>query len=469
MIKKQKIQRIIKPMLCGLCLVLTGCSAASLAQESTFESAYENGAQEEKIDIYTSAASVIIKAVNEEDQTVSMYLVDRNESRDFSYNGATIVQDKFGSAMTIGQLTPGDIAEITYNSELERAGSITLSPEAFSYEGVEKYSLNAGNGSVTIGDETFSIGSNVMVFSDGRSIDISQIIHQDVLTFRGKGHNIMSITVDKGHGYLELKNDEAVLGSWIEVGQAAICQIEPDMLITVPEGSYTIRITGTGIEEVREVAINRNKETVLDLGDIKVQEPQTGIVVFDVTPDTATVYVDDEEVDAAYSVKVPLGLHLVRAEASGYESLSQYFKIEAGKNKVTMKLEEESTVSGNSFASTEKESGKLTIEAPEGVEVYQDNLYMGIAPVTYVKTAGEHTITLRKTGYITRSHTIFVTDDDNDVTYAFPDLDPVDGQSTVSGNNVNGASAGQTVSGNSTGETVSGNSVSGNSITDSAR
>lgn len=126
MIKKQKIQRIIKPMLCGLCLVLTGCSAASLAQESTFESAYENGAQEEKIDIYTSAASVIIKAVNEEDQIVSMYLIDRNESRDFSYNGATIVQDKFGSAMTIGQLSPGDIAEITYNSELERAGSITL-------------------------------------------------------------------------------------------------------------------------------------------------------------------------------------------------------------------------------------------------------------------------------------------------------------------------------------------------------
>lgn len=467
MIRKEKIQRIIKPILCGLCLILTGCGAASLAQESTFESAYENGAQEEKIDIYTSVASVIIESVNEEDQTVSMYLIDRNESRDLSYNGATVVQDRYGSAMTVGQLIPGDIAEITYNSEFERAGSIMLSPESWSYEDVEKYNLNAGNSSATIGDETFSIGSNVMVFLDGRSIDISQIIHQDVLTLRGKGHNIMSITVDKGHGYLDLKNDEAVLGGWIEVGQTVICQIEPDMLITVPEGSYTIRITGTGIEESREVVINRNKETVLDLGDIKVQEPQNGIVVFDITPDTATVYVDDEKVDTTYSVKIPLGLHQVRATASGYESLSQYFQIEAGKNKVTMKLEEESTVSGNNIASTEKESSKITIEAPEGVDVYQDNLYMGIAPVTYVKTAGEHTITLRKTGYITRSHTIFVTDDDNDVTYAFPDLDPVEGQSTVSGNNVDKARTGQTVSGNSTGDTVSGNSVSGNSITDS--
>ena len=62
MIKKQKIQRIIKPMLCGLCLVLTGCSAASLAQESTFESAYENGAQEEKIDIYTCIWLTAMKA-----------------------------------------------------------------------------------------------------------------------------------------------------------------------------------------------------------------------------------------------------------------------------------------------------------------------------------------------------------------------------------------------------------------------
>lgn len=452
--------------MCGLCLILTGCSAASMAQESTFESAYENGAEEENVDIYTSAASVIIKSVDEENQMINMFFVDRNESRDLSYNGATMVQDKYGSSMTVGQLNPGDIAEITYNSELERAGSITLSPDSWSYESVEKYNLGAGNGNATIGDETYNIDSKVLVFSDGQPIDVTEVIHQDVLTFRGKGHTIMSITVEKGHGYLELENDEAVLGGWIEVGQTVISQVSPDMLITVPEGSYTIRITGTGIDESREVIINRNTETVLDLGDIKVQEAQNGLVVFDITPDKATVYVDEVKVDTSYSVRLPLGLHLVTVTASGYESLSQYFQIEAGTNTVRMELEEASTVSGNTVTSSSKEDSKITIQAPEGVEVYQDNLYMGIAPVTYTKTAGEHTITLRKTGYITRSHTIVVANDNNDVTYSFPDLDPENSQSTVSGNSV-AANNGQTVSGNSINDTVSGNSVSGNSVSDS--
>lgn len=470
MVKKDKIQKTIKPMLCALCLLLTGCSAASMASESAFESAYGNNdtQEEEKVDIYVSSATVVIESVDEEAQTISMYLIDRNRTETFSYDGVTAIQDKYGSAMTVGQLALGDIAEITYNSELERLGSVTLSAEAWSYDGVAKYNLNVGNSSATIGNETYHIDEHVLTFSEGKVIDASQIIYQDVLTLRGKGSSILSITVDKGHGYLNLENDEAVLGSWIEVGQTVISEIAPDMLLTVPEGSYTVRIKGDGIDETREVVIERNKESVLNLEDVKVQKTQQGTLVFDISHSTATVYVDEVKVNTQYAVKVPLGLHLVEATASGYESLAQYFEIKEGTNSIVMELEEESTISENSLNTSDKAESTITINAPEGAEIYQDNLYMGIVPVTYTKTAGEHTITLRKTGYITRSYTITVPDDDNDVIYSFPDLDPVDGESTVSGNSVNSSGgSGQTVSGNGTGRTVSGNSVSGNSITDS--
>ena len=464
---KTKVQRIIKSAICGMCLILTGCSAASMAQESTFESAFENGTEEEKVDIYLSTASVIIRTVNEEDQTISMYLINRNENRTLGYNGATIIQDKYENAMTVSQLKPGDIAEITYNSELERAGSITLSKDAWSYEGVTKYNLNAGNGNAIIGDETFSLDNKALVFADGHVIDAAQVIHQDVLTIRGKGHTIMSVTVDKGHGYLDIENDEAVLGGFIEVGQTVISEIAPDMLIAVPEGNYTVRITGAGIDESREVTIERNKETVLDLGDIKVPEALNAAVMFDITPSTASVYVDEVKIDTSRLARLPLGLHMVTATASGYDSLSQYFRIEAGTNTVRMRLEEESDVSGNDIFANKKTEASITIEAPVGAEVYQDNLYMGIAPVTYNKTAGEHTITLRKPGYVTRSYAITIVDDDNDVTYAFPDLDPEN--STVSGNSVNGqngnGNGNNTVSGNS----VSGNTVSGNSASGTAK
>ena len=67
------------------------------------------------------------------------------------------------------------------------------------------------------------------------------------------------------------------------------------------------------------------------------------------------------------------------------------------------------TVSGNAIE--DEAYHTITIQAPVGVEVYQDNLYMGIAPVTYQKTAGSHTITLRKTGYVTKSYQIEVADE----------------------------------------------------------
>lgn len=467
MVNKEKIQKIIKPALCGLCLILTGCSAAGLARESTFESAYENG-EEERVNIYTSSASVIVENVSVDNEIINVYLIDNNESRTLGYNGSTMVHDKYGSAMTMAQLNAGDLAEITYNSELNRVGSVTLSGDAWSYEGVVRYNLSAGGGSATIGDDSYSLGSNTLVFSNGRPIDVDEIIRQDVLSFNGKGHNIMSITVDKGHGYLELANEEAVLGGWIEIGQTVISQIAPDMLFTVPEGTYTVRLTGTGIEETREITIERNKETVLDLGDIEIRQPENGTVIFDITPKTAAVYVDNEKVETVYPVRLPLGLHKVTAEASGYDSLSEYIQVEGEVLTVRMNLEEESTVSGNSITSKEEETvegARITIEAPEDVHVYQDNLYKGMIPVTYIKTPGEHTITLRKTGYVTRSYNIVVEDDDEDVTYSFPNLDPDNGDIednyTVSGNRMV-ENTKKTVSGNS----VSGNSVSANSAYD---
>ncbi len=466
MIKKEDVQKIIKPFICGLCIILTGCGGASLARTSTFEDTYEEEA-EQPVNIYTSSASVIIENVSPDNHIVNMYLLDKNKSKTMGYDGRTLVQDKYGSPMTMAQLKAGDLAEITYNAELDRLGTVALSGDAWSYEGVAKYNLDAGSGSVSIGGEVYSLDREVMAFSSERPIDVEEIIRQDVVSFNGKGHNVLSITVDKGHGYLDLVNDEAVLGGWIEIGQSVISQIAPDMYFTVPEGTYSVRLTGEGVEETREVTIERNKETILDLSDVEVKQPENGTIIFDITPKSATVYVDNEKVETTYPVRVPLGIHKVTAEASGYDSLSEYVKVEGKAVTVSMNLSQ-ATVSGNSIFDDAKEeeikgNGNITIEAPRGASVYQDNLYKGIAPVTYAKTPGDHTITLRKEGYITRSYNITVADDNQDVTYSFPELDPENGgisdQYTVSGNSLikNNVS---TVSGN----TVSGNNTNQNNV-----
>ncbi len=466
----KKIFNYIKPFIVVLCLFLTGCGTIGLAREASFESAYENMPEEEPVNIYTSAARGVVEAVDAQASTVTFYLVSRGEQRTFTYDAATVVQDRYGSFLTMEQLKPGELVEIAYNAELEKMGRVTFSTEGFSYDSISNYALDVEAGSIQIGKNVYQMGNNIKIFSGNEQMEINQILKEDVVSFRGMGHEIVSVIVDKGHGYLKLENEEALIGGWIEVGQTVIQQISENMLITAPEGSYVVRLTAGEIEEYRDVTIERNRETVLDLRDIEVRKPANGMVSFHIYPQEAQVFIDNKEVDASYKIRIPLGIHKITAKAEGYDSFSEYFEVTEGTNTVKMTLTQTTTtISGNESKSDE---ATLTIQAPDHVEVYQDNLYMGIAPVTYSKTAGEHTITLRKEGYVTKSYQITVADDDKNVIYSFPDLETEEKTATVSGNKVsagNPKEAENTVSGNAPAgigheKTVSGNglSVSGN-------
>ena len=66
---------------------------------------------------------------------------------------------------------------------------------------------------------------------------------------------------------------------------------------------------------------------------------------------------------------------------------------------------------------------KMYVECPEGAEVYIDGIYVGIAPITFIKpSAGSHVVTLSKNGYKTKSYTVSVYGDERDVTLSFSDL-----------------------------------------------
>lgn len=455
--KNLKKENLIKCLVVGICVLLTGCGSIGLAREAAFESAYEN-LPEEEVEIYTSEGYGILEAVDEEKNTLTVYRLDKKEEMVFAYDGATMVQDKFGGVLVMTQLSPGDIIGIQYSSELQKAGTVTMHSDSWSYHGASRYDIDEGRGTLQIGSDTYRISKETKAFSGTEQISMDEILNQDVLSFRGIGRDIFSIVVENGHGYLNLENDEKLIGGWIEVGQTAIQQITEDMLLTVPEGNYMVRLSAKGVEETREVTIARNQETVLDVSDVEVPEPVSGKVSFVISPIEASVYVDGVGINTSYTVLLPFGLHQITASAPGFDTVSQYFEVEGETTYVKLALSESkgSTVSGNSEES-DSSHHTITIQTPEDVEVYHDNLYMGISPVTFEKKTGSHTITLRKRGYITRSYQIEVADDDRDLTYSFPDLVPeTENASSVSGNSAKGSDS-STVSGN---ETVSGNGTS---------
>lgn len=65
---------------------------------------------------------------------------------------------------------------------------------------------------------------------------------------------------------------------------------------------------------------------------------------------------------------------------------------------------------------------RVYIDGPENVEVYVDGKYIGLSPVNFAKTKGQIVVTLRKTGYQTRSYTLDLDGDNEDVNYSFSEL-----------------------------------------------
>ena len=445
-------------ILISIALILAGCGAVGMAHDAEFESEYKN-TEEDFENVYTSSAELVFKSLDGNQSTVDFFDIGSMNTVTLSYNGATVINDKFGQPMNIYQLNEGDIVDIAYDPNTARVGAIILSPNAFVSDGISKYSIGDNGKSFCMGDITYSISEFAKVFSYGNLITVDQLLSHDNLVIQGIDNTIFSIRVEDGHGYLELVNEDALIGGWIEVGQTLISQIMDGMLFTVPEGEYTVKLTNDGIDEIRQVTISRNEVSQLDLSDIVSTLPERGLVRFSITPPEAAVYVDGNFVDTSYALKMPVGIHDILVEAPGYDTVIQYFEVTGLNQTVEIALD----VSGSSSSTTGGVSGNsisknlyalLTIESPEDAEVYEDNIYKGISPVTYQKTAGTHTLTFRKKGYITTSYTVTIEDDGRDQTLSFPEMSLEENDSTSNGNSK------KTVSGN----TVSGNTVSGNTV-----
>ena len=94
-----------------------------------------------------------------------------------------------------------------------------LAQAAWQYDNVERYELNAVRHEVSIGGETYKLSEDTQYFSQGHSIEEIDLNPSDILTFHGIDSTVLSVIVEKGHGYLRLVNDENFVGGWLEIGQ----------------------------------------------------------------------------------------------------------------------------------------------------------------------------------------------------------------------------------------------------------
>ena len=396
------------------CLLLAGCSNSGASTKADKE--LDTGFIPARAGMYDSEDTAVIKDINQSKDTITFYNLVKERCYTLNFDGTTGLYDKYGSSISMEQMAEGDIVDIRFLKGKKMLASMKKSDSSFTLDDVTKFNIDEKTKEITIGEDTYRITGDLLVFSKGKQVEIMDINQVDTLKVQGIDRTVYSVSIEKGHGYLRLKNDEYFLGGWIEVGQEIIRPVEEGMLLVVPEGKYDVLLSAKGISGTKKVTIKRDKETELDLGDLKKETVKKfGTLIIAVSPDTAEVYIDGQAVDISAPVEAEYGIHQLMARAEGYQTVTKYIKVgqESATIEVVMEKETEETVSGNTTSSSVSDNdvasatgGKLTIDAPSDVEVYVDGSYIGITPVAFTKTEGIHVITLRASGYETKSYTI---------------------------------------------------------------
>lgn len=468
----KKTQRIFC-LLC-ICGLLAGCAGdmgiradrpAQTADEKTENT--DTGFQVMGPGVYDSADTAVIVDVEPEEQKITLRNLVVNKNYTLNYDGTTTIYDKYGGALSVAQLQKGDIVDVTFRKIPKKCIGIRQSDKAWENSEVKDFAVSQARGQISFGGSQYALYERLMLLSGEETIELMDLNECDVLDVQGMDNTVYSIRVEKGHGYLRLENAEYFIGGWIEVGGKVIRKITEDMLLVVPEGSYQMLVNNGRHGGIKDVTIHRDEETLVDVGDLKGEEVKMGNVFFTVTPSDASIYIDGEKVDTASYVSLEYGIHQMIVRAAGYETITQYIRVGQENANLNVEMEpegssldksdsgNEESVSGNDYSAydelplegtpgTGAESGQAStvqsqagsssqaeeanrsyyvkVNAPINVEVYVDGNYVGIAPVKFAKKEGSHVISLRKTGYQTRSYTIQVDNEKKDMELSFSNL-----------------------------------------------
>lgn len=436
-----------------LAFVLTGCG-----QKNNDIKVYENTEEVSVRHEETSMTAIITSMDMENNQMHFVSVLDGTDIT-LQYHGGVRVSDTKGTDIGIDSVVCGNVVDIVYYADTEKLVSIAKNAKVKTYTQVKKFLYRQDQHTASCNGTSYKVSDYAQVFDGNQVLALVDVNTEDEVTLSVWNGNLVSVVITKGHGYVRLLNQGTYVGGFVEIGKDVIVPVTVDMLVAVGEGDYTLRINKNGYSGEKNIRVMKDRELNVDISDIAIP---SGMVTFAVTPeDAGEVIKVDGEIIANRTYTGLYGDHELSITAEGYDSFRGSFKITDTMKNLHVTLQQETTeesteetteattqeaqttTSGQTTQATEatqnpqttsattqsgqttesaEQGNKITIKKPEGVGVYFDGDYVGIAPVSIKKTAGTHTITLYKAGYLIKSYTIQAEDDGKDDEYSYADL-----------------------------------------------
>lgn len=395
----------------------------------------------ENEDVSGNSLTAVILKIDDEAKKLSLRQIEEGMEYELTYSGATDVRNEYDEIIIMRQLEVGQIVDAVYGENL-KLKSVKSSERAFKSSDIRDFHADYTTDTITFGSGVYKYDEFLTVFSEGRIIEASQVIKKDKVTVWGIDKKIYSVVVNEGHGYIHFTGYEQFVGGMVEIGRSYLYKITDNMMLTVPEGEYKITMSNGELVGSKTIQISRDMQVVVDFSEFRPEVIKTGTVDFQISPKNAVLYINNKKTDYDKPVELDYGQYSLRVSCDGYDDYTENFKVNQiyttkeihfeEETATENSTEEETTRQGNqteqstgtTTVAAEEGSGKgnLIIEAPVGVDVYIDAVYVGQTPVTIPKDPGEHIITFYKNGFETKSYAIDVSKEDADQKLAFPEM-----------------------------------------------
>lgn len=455
-----KIRTWIYICIMGVAILLTmsGCQRNSNVKQPSGLGTQNNNSKGEKVSISVQA---VVKGIDAKTQTITLYDIDSGLEKIVSYNGATEVYSQNKVALLISQIACGEIVEAYFEGNDQVLAKIQISREAWEYKKIRAIDLDRTEGIVNLTGRKYKYQRDVAVFYGTEQQMLIDLNERDEITVKGIGDKAYSFIVTKGHGYIRLGGHEDFVGGSITIDKNIFLKVDKNMLIAVGEGEHTVVVENKDMQVIENVRVARNQEYFFDMSTYEPEKKEIGKVKFVISPSNAVLYINGKKKNYNSLISLPYGNYTVTVRAEGYQDYTGILHVEESEKEyetiyVDLVVDNNNSVTATPKASstpaptlppgtkrtakpavTKKPTGtnmpvttntptddkhKIYINGPIGASVYVDGVYKGVAPVSFPKVLGDITVTLSKSGCQTKSYSVTVDDDGDDVEYNFADL-----------------------------------------------
>jgi len=460
-----KEKRFLLGLLCIFLIVCCiGCTKKKNYNDGkTYYSVQKEQEQKKKAQItntYDATMTAVVKYNNKEIGIVILLDAKTGEEYTMTYNDSIQIIDRYGMEKGISYIKDGDIFTAYYLKNAILLTGVEYTDDVWEYTQEDKWEIDTTENCISIsGDKYYYNANQIYVISEGSLIEFQDLNEQDLLAIRGIGRQVISINVDRGHGYIKMTGIDRFIDGWVQVGKS-IKPVSKDMMLVAPEGTYDVKIVKEGYGGAVNTTVARNQEVTVDFSDVASKIVKYGTVEFTISPEDvdATLKIAGQETNYKSPVLLEYDTYNVTVEAEGYETYKGKLKVGQNLSQIKInltKITESPSPSSSSSPSasptpstspssrpvtsagptststvlvtateTPQNSGSntITVTDPEGASVYFDDEYKGVVPVSFAKVGGSHTLTLSKDGCQTKSYTLDISESNDNVTYCMPAL-----------------------------------------------